>query len=135
MSDLFLWSERYSVGVQQFDADHRRLLELAHQMVTVTLRGPLPADPGDVLNELIICAEEHFGHEEHLLRATDYPRLHEHRREHQRLLEEIQDHKAAFADGKVSADDVARFVADWIFVHIDQEDRKYRAHLNERGYR
>ena len=135
MSDIFLWSDRYSVGVQQFDSDHRRLLELAHKMVDEHLHGPLPIPKGDVLNDLIECAEQHFAHEERLLRSTDYPQLEEHQREHQRLLQEIVHYQDDFTAGKVSADDVARFVADWIFVHIEQEDRKYREHLNDRGYR
>lgn len=135
MKNLFEWSERYSVGVQQFDADHRRLLELAHRMVNETLHGPLPVPAGDVLVDLIECAEEHFAHEEYLLRTTDYPDLEAHQREHRRLLEEIQDYRREFTQGKVPADDVARFVADWIFAHIEEEDRKYSAHLNDRGFR
>ncbi len=135
MSDRFRWNERYSVGVQQFDADHRRMLEIAHELVNDTLRGPLPAPAGEVLDDLIACAREHFAHEEHLLRATDYPHLVEHQREHRRLLEEIEDYRSDFSASKVTADDVARFVADWMFTHIEQEDRKYRDHLNARGYR
>lgn len=135
MDRTFQWHERYSVGVQQFDADHRHLLDLAHELVNERLNGPLPALPGEVLDDLITCAREHFAHEERLLGATDYPQLDAHRREHRRLMEEIEDYRAALSTGKVQPGDVARYVADWIFHHMDEEDRKYREHLNGRGYR
>ena len=131
----FQWSERYSVGVQQFDADHRHLLELAHELVDARLNGPLPTPAGDVLTDLIACAEEHFAHEERLLAATGYPHLEHHRREHRRLLMEIEAYRDDFSAGKVAAEDVASFVADWIFVHMTEEDQHYREHLNGRGYR
>lgn len=131
----FQWSERYSVGVQQFDADHRHLLQLAHELVNARLNGPLPTPPGDVLDDLIACAQEHFAHEERLLAATAYPHLEHHRREHRRLLTEIEAYQADFSAGRVAAEDVARFVADWIFVHMTEEDQHYREHLNGRGYR
>jgi hemerythrin-like metal-binding protein len=135
MNDRFHWNEHYSVGVHQFDSDHRRLLQLAHTMVSGALRDPLPVNAGEVLGDLIECAEEHFAHEEHLLRVTGYPHLDAHRHEHRRLLEEIRRFRERMSAGQVGADDVARFVADWVLLHIEEEDKQYRSHLNALGYR
>ena len=135
MSDRLQWDEHYSVGVQQFDSDHRRLLQLAHTMVAGSLRDPLPVNAGEVLEDLIDCAEEHFAHEEHLLRVTGYPHLDEHRHEHRRLLEEIRHFQERMSAGEVRATDVAKFVTDWVLLHIQEEDMQYTSHLNGLGYR
>ena len=135
MDVRFLWQERHSVGVQQFDSDHRRLLELAHTMVNKTLAGPLPVLPGDVLNDLIERAEEHFAHEERLMATTEYEGLEDHRLAHRRLMTDIRRYQKDLNAGTVVPDEVARFVAAWLFTHIDEEDRRYGEHLNGRGYR
>jgi hemerythrin-like metal-binding protein len=129
------WDERFSVGVQQFDADHRRLLALAEEMVHGAAQDPLPVDAGEVLGELIAAAEEHFAHEEHLLRITSYPRLEAHRREHRRLLQEIRAWRLRLGAGQAAPQEVARSVVDWVLDHIEQQDRLYAAHLNGHGYR
>ena len=135
IDNRFRWHEYYSVGVRQFDSDHRRLLELANTMVNETLRGPLPELPGDVLNDLIECTEQHFAHEERLLTTTGYAGLEHHKDEHRRLLGEIRSQQSAFNAGRITADDVARFLADWLFNHMEAEDRHYGEHLNSLGYR
>jgi hemerythrin len=121
--------------VQQFDADHRRLLNLAEEMVLAARQQAQPLTAGEVLEDLIAYAEEHFLHEERLMQTTGYAGLQEHQVEHRRLLDEIRRYQADMGQGRVNADDVARYVADWIFGHIDSEDRKYGDHLNGRGYR
>jgi len=135
MSDIFRWEERHSVGVQQFDSDHRELLDLAEKLVTGPLRGELFVEDGDVLDDLVIRAKEHFSHEERLLELVGYPHLVEHHDQHERLLQEIQAYQVAITNGKISGSDVARFIAVWIFQHIEEEDQKYRKILNENGYR
>ena len=135
MDVRFLWQERHSVGIQQFDSDHRRLLELAHTMVNETLTGVLPVQPGDILNDLIQRAEEHFAHEERLMATTEYEGLADHRVAHQRLMDDIRRYQKDLNNGVVGAEDVARFVAAWLFSHIDEEDRRYGDHLNGQGYR
>jgi hemerythrin-like metal-binding protein len=135
MTNAFRWHEGYSVGVQQFDADHRRLLNLAEEMVLAARQQAQPLTAGEVLEDLIAYAEEHFLHEERLMQTTGYAGLQEHQTEHRRLLDEIRRYQADMGQGRVNADDVARYVADWIFGHIDSEDRKYGDHLNGRGYR
>ena len=135
MNDLFQWHESHSVGVQQFSSDHRRLLELAQTLVADTLRRDVYVSTGDVLNDLVVCAEEHFSHEERLLGTVEYPELDDHRAKHQRLLEEIAAYKSAIESGRITGGDVARFVAVWIFQHIEEEDQKYREILNRHGYR
>ena len=135
MTNAFRWHEGYSVGVQQFDADHRRLLNLAEEMVLAARQQAQPLTAGEVLEDLIAYAEEHFLHEERLMQTTGYAGLQEHQVEHRRLLDEIRRYQADMGQGRVNADDVARYVADWIFGHIDSEDRKYGDHLNGRGYR
>lgn len=135
MKDIFEWSEVHSVGVQQFDSDHRRLLELAHTLVSEKLRGMTYVTTGEVLNDLETCAAEHFAHEERLLATVNYPGLEEHSLKHKRLLEEIDAYKKAIDSGRITTEDVARFVAVWIFQHIEEEDQKYRDTLNAHGYR
>lgn len=134
MGDLFRWDDHYSVGVAQFDADHRRLLGIANRVVTCVARGDLPAAVGDVLDELIAYADEHFAREEDLMRVAAYPRLGEHHQQHKRLLNEVQLFKSQYIAGDINAADVAKFLVDWIVLHIEQADKQYQPHLNAQGY-
>ena len=131
--DLFKWDESYSVGVAEFDADHRRLLQLANGVVERVVRKD-DDSLSDVLDELALYAERHFDREEDLMQRTGYPRLAEHRLEHRRLLMEVRLLKSRFIADDMDPAKVAKLMVDWVVLHIQRMDQAYREHLNARGY-
>ena len=133
--DLFQWNDDYSVGVAEFDGDHRRLLQLANAAVNKVVRGNEPEAASEVLDDLIAYAEGHFAREEEAMQRSEYPRLSEHRDEHHRLLNEVRLLKSRFIADDMNPAQVAKLMVDWVVLHIQHMDRQYREHLNAHGYR
>lgn len=132
--DLFRWKDDYSVGVAEFDNDHRRLLSLANSVVSGAVRGLSTQEVSEVFDELAIYADRHFSREEDLMRRAEYPGLTEHREEHRRLLSEVRLLKSRFIADDLPADELAVLLVDWVVVHIQRTDQQYRGHLNDRGF-
>src|SRR5689334_11927596 len=79
------WPEILETGYPELDAIHRRLVEQCNSLTgLIRDRCPWP----DVVNALGALAQafgEHFQAEERLLEQTGFPRLGEHKLQHQRL--------------------------------------------------
>ena len=116
--DLFRWNDDYSVGVAEFDADHKRLLTLANSVVAGVVRGESAQDVGAVFDDLCAYADGHFSREEALMR---------------RLLSEVRLLKSRYIADDLPSDQLARLLVDWIVVHIQRTDQQYRGHLNAHG--
>ena len=132
--DLFRWDESYSVGVAEFDADHRRLLQMANAVVEQVVRKGGDT-VSDVLDQLALYAEQHFQREENLMQRSAYTGLEEHRQEHRRLLMEVRLLKSRFIADDMDPAEVAKLMVDWVVIHIQRMDQAYGAHLNAHGFR
>jgi hemerythrin-like metal-binding protein len=87
----------------------------------------------DVMDDLIECAVEHFEEEERTLRSLDWPGLPDHLHAHGELLRTILKFKADLRYGRLSCEEAADFITDWVLAHIMDEDMRYRDYLDARG--
>jgi hemerythrin-like metal-binding protein len=91
---------------------------------------------GRLLNSLIECARGHFTSEEAILLASGYPELAEHSRQHQSLLEEVEELAGRFVqDGLVLSEQSLNFLHYWFNDHLVNDDRLYTAWLRRHGAR
>jgi hemerythrin len=141
------WQTVDSVGVQSLDDDHRMLLERADALIASVKSGAGKPARGrasageaesrrrDVLDDLVECAVAHFEEEERLLAQLDWPGLPAHREAHDTLLRTLLKFKADLRYGRLTPDEAAEFIADWVLAHIRDEDMQYRDYLHARGVR
>ena len=129
-----VWDENFSVGVREFDEEHRRLLDLLF-MLQDTIQGNKDKDSLQlVLQGLIDYAVQHCTHEEHVLRAHGYPDLETHRAEHSHLLHMLSEFREDLReDDSNLAERVHEFLRRWLRSHVRNTDRRYKEFLNERG--
>ncbi len=130
----FTWSEKYSVGIASIDAQHKKLVEMLNRM-----HEAMKVEKGDealttILEEAIKYAQEHFSYEEELLLQTKYPEFEEHKKFHAAfsqkasiLMEQLKEGKQILTIG------TWQFLKSWLEEHVQGEDKKYSAHLKDKG--
>lgn len=135
----FQWKERYSLGINEIDVQHKKLFEIGQKAYEIAI-----LDDGydhydeimTILDELLEYTEYHFSYEEKLLKNYDYKETHNQEEEHYYYVYKIKS-----LSSKDDIDDNQRktileildFLSQWISSHIMLSDRKYAVFLKEKG--
>ena len=123
------WHERFSVGHAELDQQHRRLFELVNHFDDVIQMG-MPEELPHIVDDLIRLTEAHFRFEMGLIQDTGFPRVVEHGKMHEELLDQVRVmRRSMMVGGHVSPKAVVRFLADWLTSHILREDMEYKPFL------
>jgi len=88
-SGLLVWSESLSIGVQELDTDHYRMVEIINKLYEGMVSGQQIEQLSAVLDELIEYTRYHFRHEESYFERAEYPSAAIHHAEHEVLVEQI----------------------------------------------
>lgn len=130
---LFNWKDEYSVKVTKFDDHHKKLVNLINDLHDAMLKGQQQTVIGSTLKALADYTKYHFGEEEKLMVAYNYPGLGEHRAQHDAFVEKVRDSIAKYEAGKLALSiEVMNFLRDWLKGHILQTDKKYTEFFNAR---
>jgi hemerythrin len=123
---MFAWQDSYSIGVQEIDAQHRRLFSLADELHTAMSGGKGKDVLETVLRNLITYTKTHFAAEERLMQRCSYPDLAAHRAQHNELTQKVLQLQRDFESGKLMLTlEAMQFLSDWLRMHIGGSDRKY----------
>lgn len=133
---LFKWDERLSVGVSEFDAQHKELVGYVNKLNDAMMQGRGKNIVSEVLDELIKYTESHFRAEEIKMETYGYPEYARHKAEHTLLIEKVQAFKRDFEAYKTSLTlELMQFLRQWVMDHIMKTDKRYSAFFNEKGVR
>ncbi len=122
------WDQSFSVGVDEFDAQHQKLLEMTNTMAALPLDAP-PSSMAKLVAALVDYASEHFRAEEDYMLECDYPGLADHQNEHANFLETVRSIcEQAQWDSPFLEDDVLDFLQFWLVDHIMYSDAEYASH-------
>ena len=134
MAQLFIWSPSYETGIQEIDAQHKKLVEILNALYDAMGKGQANKVLGKLLDDLVKYTVVHFATEERLFRQYGYPEAAIHKKEHDALTAQAKKLQADFAAGKVSLSlTVGTFLKDWLSHHILQADKKYAPFLAAKG--
>jgi hemerythrin len=127
------WRDCYSVGNAIIDQQHKKMLLLcAESEKCLESAGPESCEKfHDLLNEMAVCAREHFAKEEELLLARHYPMLAEHAEEHERFQTALVDFLFSAVHGELDKTGVFRFLSEWWIHHILVSDLDCKPYLIE----
>ncbi|WP_142846901.1 bacteriohemerythrin [Telmatospirillum sp. J64-1] len=127
-SEPFTWSDAYSVGVPEVDADHMVLVELIGMIDGAASGEESQMVVSTVLNALYDYTDYHFEREERMQRAIGYPDHKEHKQGHDRLKEQVMAYLRRYQEDPAQVDigELATFLRCWIVEHILREDAQYR---------
>jgi hemerythrin len=127
--DAFVeWDDKYSVGIQLIDDQHKELIKLTNKLYKSCLAGEDAARVKFMatVKSTVDYVNYHFGVEERLLQNVSYPEFAEHKREHEAFAKHVLEEVQSFQEGKKFVPNVfVRYLRDWILSHIAVSDRKY----------
>jgi len=134
---LMEWTDRMSVGVAQFDNEHKKLVSLINELFDAVQAGRGREALGKILDELINYTKTHFTNEEHLMQKQGYPNLEAHRKEHEALTKQVIDVQRKYHAGATAmlSMEVMTFLKNWLIKHIQGTDKQYGPFLNAKGFR
>ncbi|MBI5014392.1 MAG: hemerythrin family protein [Deltaproteobacteria bacterium] len=128
------WEERYCIGVDRIDAQHRQFLEYLNRLEQHLSGDGDPGAVGITLNRLSDYANFHFAEEEATMGASGYPGLEVHREQHDDFRLQLADLKARYqSQDRTVVQGLVRFTADWLLRHILEVDRGFGGYLSQAG--
>ncbi len=130
---LIEWNDtQYSVKVEQFDNDHRKLMGFINELHEAMMEGKGKDKLNHILSELLDYTHYHFEAEESQLAEAGYPELEEHKQMHQALIGQLKELITEFTGGKREISvKTFMFLKEWLFGHIQFADKKYTPWLKK----
>ncbi len=133
---LMQWSDSLSVGVDRFDRQHRKLVDLVNELYAALRAGKATEVQRKILDSLVEYTVSHFADEERQMAAAGYPDLEAHKAYHAQLIRQVSDFKTKLDQGQTSiSSDLFNFLKSWLVNHIMEQDKAYGPHLNRIGHR
>ena len=126
------WSEKYSVGNEIIDIQHKMLFTIVNQLSEHITQGDGLSKIEETLEKMSVYARMHFRTEEDLLFKANYDALVKHKVSHDKFKKEII-HAAQDILMNKKMDTVItvhKFLHNWLTSHILDEDVKYSKFLD-----
>jgi hemerythrin len=133
-TEIIIWNDKYSTGIQAIDNQHRQLVELTNQLYLACMAGEevLYTVFKDAMSRMVEYVRFHFTAELKLLAAINFPDYHHHKKMHDDLVRDILEAAKEFNEGKKFVpNNFVRTLKDWIFGHIAVYDKIYAAFAAE----
>ena len=129
------WRDEFSVGVEAFDRDHKRLFSLLNKVHGAVRAGKSPEIVARILAALNIYVNFHFSEKEALFLRANYPGYEVQQREHRvfsAMLEEIRQDFENAASERLPRQ-VLETLKDWLCVRNIKADRAFAEYLSRAG--
>lgn len=124
------WREQYRVGVTRIDEEHRYLFDLINAFHDEHRGAADGSALGKILNQLVQYAEQHFRHEEAIMKKNKYPAYTEHCALHEELYFTIFRLSEQLGAGSLRVDiETVRFIRSWLVDHIIQHDLQFADYM------
>lgn len=133
---MFRWNDSYSVHIAAIDREHQGLFEILKELDEALAAGKGQNVIGGILRRVLAYTDQHFSHEEALMKAHEFPGLELHRAEHVAARSKVLNFERDYRQGKTSIPvSLLLFLDDWLKNHILKSDKSYSAFLNDKGVR
>ncbi len=132
---LFTWGEKYRVGIEIVDDQHKKLIALINELHEAMSLGEGSEVMEETLDELVEYTYTHFSSEENLMNIYHYPDLGKHKVEHEYFAKQVSNIKHNLERGSSIAITLStmNFLKDWLSNHILGTDMQYAPFLKEQG--
>jgi len=131
---MFQWEDKYSVGIQSIDNQHKEIFMLLNKLLEAMKMGHANDVTIQIIQELERYAVIHFQKEEYFFQRFNYQGSAEHITEHQNFIKKIAVLKSELNSGKmILTIELLNFLRDWIEHHILVIDKKYSACFRQNG--
>jgi len=124
---VFLWEERFNIGIEQIDSQHQHLLGLINGLSAQLLKGGMSAESRQsYLQQVVDYSHYHFADEERFMEAAgldaEFIRLH--KLSHQQFGRQIEYFMPELAnDPDAAMGLLLKFLFNWLIFHILGSDQ------------
>ena len=126
------WRDSYNTGIQQFDSEHHKIVELINAMFEAIRDNKSKEIFEQIVTDVLLYIDTHFSHEEQAMASANYSGLEEQLREHSLLREEVGRFKSLISsDFPHGIGEFYRFLREWLLHHILECDKKYAPYLQD----
>ena len=120
------WNDSLSVGIEDIDDDHKRLLSFYIRMVELLQGEANTEEFVNILTEMTNYALVHFKTEEDYMESISYPKLKEHKEIHEEYRLKVALFNANYFNvNSTSPREVLMFLKNWWLNHIKTHDTEY----------
>lgn len=124
--ELIEWSDKYLVGYNEIDNQHKGLVILINELYTLMTKGKSKENLEIIFDHLTDYTKEHFSMEEMMMKKYAYPDYEQHKLEHMKFVDRLNGFRSDFKNNKVTISiEVLNFLKDWLLNHILVTDKKY----------
>lgn len=124
------WTEMLAIDGGHVDGQHRGLFDAINVFHEAVAQGHESEAVAGALDFLKSYGERHFAEEERLLAEFAYPRLDQHRRQHQQFLEQVSAFRTQLLEGGCGlGHSMSQFLGSWLVNHIMVSDKAYASFL------
>lgn len=127
---VFVWNEKFSVGMESMDDQHKHFLDLLNNLGDEIQRQNDEEMVHTAIISLFNYAMLHFRDEENILSKCGFPEIEQQRREHRFFVRQVKEMEESHQRGsRVFLGSVVSFLRDWFMHHIMIEDKEYAAYI------
>ncbi len=132
---LMEWTPSLSVNVGSIDHEHQAIVGMINELHEAMLHQQSRDVLGKIIARLTSYTVGHFGHEEKIMRATNFHGYAQHKAEHDAFIQKVSEFRHSFEEGKLMlSSEIMHFLKNWLKNHIQGTDKQYSMTFNEAGY-
>jgi hemerythrin len=134
--DKLNWTPEMSVGVNEFDEQHKRVIMMINRLIDAQHATTDPRTISDMLDRMSRYAQEHLKTEERLMAQYGYPLFKQHKAQHMTYIKKIVDFctAAQIVNDSIEGGLLA-YLREWWEHHIQNSDKAYATFFNSVGIR
>jgi hemerythrin len=127
---FFEWTDDFSVGIEQMDIQHKKLIALINNFHNAIDIGDDKSAVQKTIDGLVDYVKVHFVDEEVLMQEYNFPQLDIHRRMHEHLARDVNEYAEKLQAGqKIMGIEMAFFLKGWLENHICETDKNYGLYI------
>ena len=120
------WKSEYSVGNDEMDDQHQKLIAMINELHEAMTQGKGSKMVADIVIRMVDYSKVHFEAEEKLMKKHNYSGLADHITEHQAFIAKAHEYELQIKNGSFNVSiSIATFLKDWLTNHILKMDKAY----------
>lgn len=117
-----VWDDKYSIGNEKIDEQHKKLFELAGEAYILAHRSISLAELKAIINDFFEYMKTHFNDEEQYMKRIGYPILEEHTKIHKEIVRKMIDIITKVKSVNEVKEHLVVIAKWWLLEHILQDD-------------